>query len=198
MLPTDGLCLNASKTASSPLNITISCVHTLVIHPWQVHASVHEYGLIGCRRRHRSTSPSPVNTTHAGRVHQTVCKRLSLWVGVLYSCEQLNTASGWDSSLWSESLFALTNAIVSYQRKRLLLSVSVFVTCNIFIFIFTRHTGGLIFFKDRVEYCFAFCVCIFGLFRPFRQVFSPFFATCSILLLHSVYIRRMTLFVRLR
>lgn len=99
MLPSDGLCLNASKTASSPLNITISCVHALVIHPWQVHASVHEYGLIGCRRRHRSTSPSPVNTTHAGRVHQTVCKRLSLWVGVLYSCEQLNTASGWDSSL---------------------------------------------------------------------------------------------------
>ena len=99
MLPSDGLCLNASKTASSPLNITISRVHTLVIHPWQVYASIHEYGLIGCRWCQRSTLPSPVNTTHAGRVHQTVCKRLSLWVGVLYSCEQLNTASGWDSSL---------------------------------------------------------------------------------------------------
>ena len=33
MLPSDGLCLNASKTASSPLNITISRVHMLVIHP---------------------------------------------------------------------------------------------------------------------------------------------------------------------
>ena len=44
---------------------------------------VHEYGMIGCRWRQRSMSPSPVNTTHAGRVHKTVCKRLSLWVGVL-------------------------------------------------------------------------------------------------------------------
>ena len=69
---------------------------------WSTHdryACIHEYGLTGCWRRHRLLPPSPVNTTHAGRVHQTVCKRLSLWVGVLYSCEQLNTASGWDSSL---------------------------------------------------------------------------------------------------
>lgn len=142
MLPSDGLCLNASKTASSPLNITILCVHTLVIHPWQVHASVHEYGLSGCRRRHRSMSPSPVNTTHAVRVHQTVCKRLSIWVGVLYSCEQLNTASGWDSSLDLK--------VCSLWRT---LPFSALCFTSICKLAFVRFL--YIFYKDRVEYGFS-------------------------------------------